>query len=74
MQKYSRIFENTSCFHNVFLFHVINLMWPKLLNADGGLWILTLSFSFGKKTNGFQQPGFISSNNTLIFFVVFIVI
>jgi hypothetical protein len=41
MRKYFRIFESTSCFHNVFSFHVISLMWPKLLSADGGPWPLT---------------------------------
>jgi hypothetical protein len=42
MREYSRIFESTSCLHNVFPLHMISLMWPKLLNADGGPWPLTI--------------------------------
>jgi hypothetical protein len=53
MRKYSRIFENTLCFHNLFLFH-ISLMWPKLLNADGEpLAPEIILFLREKKTNNF---------------------
>jgi hypothetical protein len=42
MRKYSRIFEGTSCLYNMSPLHVLSLMWPKLLSADGGPWPLTL--------------------------------